>query len=177
LIRLRFERGIELQVTPLHPLFVEGRGWVPALELKPGMLLRSDHGAVLLRAVEPAEPNRDVFNLEVGLEHTYRVSVARIWAHNNSYGSSNFAPGELEAHFAKHQNEWVGRSLTQADYLERARNLLSSDVGGDILGKVRPNGDILRYNVRTNEFAVGKSDGTIRTVFRPADGRAYWLRQ
>jgi pyocin large subunit-like protein len=28
-----------------------------------------------------------------------------------------------------------------------------------------------------HEFAVGAADGTIRTLFRPQDGVAYWLKQ
>jgi pyocin large subunit-like protein len=39
------------------------------------------------------------------------------------------------------------------------------------------NGDLLRYNVRTYEFAVEVADGTIRTLFRPKNGMAYWLQQ
>ena len=82
LLKLRFETGTELEVTPTHRLFAEGSGWVPASELKPGVLLRSDKRAARLAAVEPARPNQRVFNIEVGLEHAYRVSTDRIWAHN-----------------------------------------------------------------------------------------------
>ena len=69
-------------VTPTHPLFVEGSGWVPAGELMPAQLLRRDGGTFELEAVEPAQPNQRVYNIEVGLEHAYRVSQDRIWAHN-----------------------------------------------------------------------------------------------
>ena len=62
----------------------------------------------------------------------------------------------------------------QLDKKTRAQNLLGRDVGGDILGAVRKNGDALRYNARTNEFAVGAADGTIRTLFRPQAGMDYW---
>jgi hypothetical protein len=55
--------------------------------------------------------------------------------------------------------------------------LLSRPVGGEILGAMRPGGDMLRYNVRTNEFAVGAADGTIRTLFRPQEGIEYWFGQ
>lgn len=41
----------------------------------------------------------------------------------------------------------------------------------------RANGDILRYNTRTNEFAVGAQDGTIRTLFRPKDRLNYWNKE
>jgi pyocin large subunit-like protein len=33
------------------------------------------------------------------------------------------------------------------------------------------------YNIRTNEFAVGSSEGTVRTLFRPKDGIHYWNKQ
>lgn len=88
-----------------------------------------------------------------------------------------FADGQLEKHFAKHAAEWGAGNITQARYLRRAQDLLSRQVGGDILGATRSGGDILRYNVRTNEFAVGTAEGAIRTLFRPQEGMAYWLRQ
>jgi hypothetical protein len=89
----------------------------------------------------------------------------------------NFAEGQLEKHFAKHAGEWGAGNITKQGYLKRAQDLLSRQPGGDILGHTRAGGDILRYNARTNEFAVGAADGTIRTLFRPTDGMAYWLRQ
>lgn len=93
------------------------------------------------------------------------------------YAPKGFASSQLEAHFAKHAGEWGAGNITQAGYLKRAQSLLGSEVGGDIAGAARANGDILRYNMRTNEFAVGAADGTIRTLFRPQDGMAYWLNQ
>jgi RHS repeat-associated protein len=88
-----------------------------------------------------------------------------------------FAAGQLESHFAKHAAEWGAGNVTKTAYLKRAQSLLSRAPGGDILGHVRANGDVLRYNVRTNEFVVGTAQGQIRTLFRPADGLQYWLRQ
>lgn len=91
------------------------------------------------------------------------------------FTNANFASGQLEAHFAKHADEWG--AIGQDAYLARARSMLSSDPGGNLAGFVRSNGDVLRYNVRTNEFAVGSSSGVIRTLFRPDDGMDYWLKQ
>ncbi len=91
--------------------------------------------------------------------------------------TGEFRAGELDIHFEKHAAEWGAGNITKTSYLNRARNLLESAPGGDILGHTRPSGDILRYNVRTNEFAVGTADGTIRTMFRPAEGMNYWLKQ
>ncbi|RZJ05554.1 MAG: S-type pyocin family protein [Brevundimonas sp.] len=41
----------------------------------------------------------------------------------------------------------------------------------------RPNGDTLIYQASTNTFAVVKSDGTPRTMFKPDNGLAYWAEQ
>src|SRR5690606_29285829 len=71
----------------------------------------------------------------------------------------NFAEGQLEKHFAKHAGEWGAGNITKQGYLKRAQDLLSRQPGGDILGHTRQGGDILRYNARTNEFAVGAADG------------------
>lgn len=93
------------------------------------------------------------------------------------YIGKGFAQGQLDKHFAKHAAEWGAGNITKPGYLKRAQSLLGRDTGGDILGHVRPNGDVLRYNAATNEFASGAADGTIRTLFRPTDGMAYWLKQ
>jgi YD repeat-containing protein len=94
-----------------------------------------------------------------------------------SWGLADFAPGKLERHFADHAAEWGAGNITNSSYLSRARSLLGSEPSGEILGFTREGGDILRYNTRTNEFAVGSSEGTIRTLFRPEDGIEYWYRQ
>lgn len=93
------------------------------------------------------------------------------------YAAKGFAQGQLDKHFAKHAAEWGTGNITKTGYLKRAQDLLGRDVGSDILGHVRANGDVLRYNAATNEFAAGAADGTIRTLFRPSDGMAYWLKQ
>jgi pyocin large subunit-like protein len=90
------------------------------------------------------------------------------------YVAKGFAQGQLDKHFAKHAAEWGAGNITKTGYLKRAQNLLGRDVGGDILGAVRKSGDVLRYNMRTNEFAVGAADGTIKTLFRPRAGLHYW---
>jgi hypothetical protein len=94
-----------------------------------------------------------------------------------SWSTAGFRSGQLDAHFAKHAGEWGAGNITKSGYLGRARSLLGSKPDGNILGHTRSNGDILRFNSRTGEFASGASDGTIRTLFRPKDGSDYWARQ
>jgi pyocin large subunit-like protein len=96
---------------------------------------------------------------------------------NKSYVTSvkatDFAPGQLEAHYSKHGYQ-LGNS-TQGQYLENARELLNAAAGNDILEKTRPNGDILHYRVSTGEFAVMAGDGRIKTYFKT--DYQYWSRQ
>jgi hypothetical protein len=91
------------------------------------------------------------------------------------FTNGNFAPGKLESHYLKHADEYGAIGIDA--YLARARSLLSTDVGNGIRGFTRANGDTVRFNVRTGEFAAGAPDGTIRTLFRPDDGLAYYLKQ
>ncbi|MBO8172923.1 MAG: hypothetical protein H0Z33_13670 [Bacillaceae bacterium] len=64
-------------------------------------------------------------------------------------------------------------NITKDQYLQGARNLVSSTPGGNILTKTRTNGDKLVYNKATNEFGVVSKDGVLRTYFKPKDGIDY----
>lgn len=87
--------------------------------------------------------------------------------------AGNFASGQLEAHYLKHGDQFG--QITQEQYLQGARALLDAPAGGDVLEKIRPNGDIKRFRVSTGEFAVMTKRGRIRTYFKTDYG--YWLRQ
>ncbi|HMA95105.1 MAG TPA: RHS repeat-associated core domain-containing protein [Polyangiaceae bacterium] len=83
LLRLTLANGTEpLVLTPGHLLYVEGRGWTAARDVVDGDVLRSDSGPADVESVESVEAGRAVYNVEVAREHTYRVSTARVWAHN-----------------------------------------------------------------------------------------------
>ena len=85
----------------------------------------------------------------------------------------DFAPGQLEAHFQKHGQQFGVITIDQ--YLQQARTLLDAPPGNDVLEKIRPNGDILHYRVSRGEFAVMTPRGRIRTYFK-TDTR-YWMKQ
>lgn len=87
--------------------------------------------------------------------------------------AGDFAPGQLEAHYLKHGNQFG--NISQEEYLENARALLNAAPSNDILEKTRSDGDILRYRVSTGEFGVIARNGRILTYFK-ADYR-YWQRQ
>ncbi len=79
----------------------------------------------------------------------------------------------LSSHFAKHGAR-LGASSTD-EYLAGANRLFQG--GSEIQTFVRGNGDTLFYNPSTNEIAVLRPDGYMRTYFAPDDGILYWLQQ
>ena len=85
--------------------------------------------------------------------------------------AGDFAPGQLEAHYLKHGDQFPG--TTQEQYLQGAQALLDAEPRGDVLEKIRPNGDIEHFRVSTGEFAVMTKRGRIRTYYKADYG--YWL--
>ena len=91
-------------------------------------------------------------------------------------GWSGFASNEkLEAHFEKHGAEFGAG--TPGEYAARAKGFMEGPKGPGVLEKLRPNGDVVRYNPATNEFGVKTRGGIIRTYFKPMAGRSYFDAQ
>ncbi|MGP1352916.1 MAG: RHS repeat-associated core domain-containing protein, partial [Parasphingopyxis sp.] len=72
-------------------------------------------------------------------------------------------------HFARH-GERLGVS-TATEYQQAASTFLTGRPGRGVLQTTRANGDIRRFDPRTNEFGVITERGTIRTYFRPDPAR------
>lgn len=78
---LTTDRGV-LRLTDEHPLWVQGKGWTEAAEVKEDDVVAGEHGDSLVqsnRAV--AEPLR-VYNFSVALTTNYFVGDAGMWVHN-----------------------------------------------------------------------------------------------
>ena len=84
-LRITTDRG-ELVATAAHPLYAQGRGFVPAGDLRPGDVLRDADGpAARVIRVRPAGRARTVHNIEVNTTHAYYVATTTAtWtlAHN-----------------------------------------------------------------------------------------------
>jgi hypothetical protein len=72
---------------------------------------------------------------------------------------------QLQDHFDRHGGDFG--ATTPAEYEQQADRFLNDPPGEGVLEKVRPNGDVVRYNPVTDEFGVTQPDGTIRTYFKP----------
>ncbi|WP_291366431.1 hemagglutinin repeat-containing protein [Acetobacter sp. UBA5411] len=87
-----------LGVTPAHPFYVKGRGWIQAGSLHPGDPLltdatgekKADELHVSAITVRPARA--DTYNFEVTQTHTYFVGNLRAWVHNSCAQNPERAP-------------------------------------------------------------------------------------
>jgi hypothetical protein len=84
---LHLASGQVIRTTAEHPFYVDGRGWVPAGELRPGDLLVSHDGQrVAVAELYDTGTYERVYNLAIRSFHTYFVCdetwPCSVWAHN-----------------------------------------------------------------------------------------------
>jgi tetratricopeptide (TPR) repeat protein len=89
-------RRVELEndaiiCTGIHRLWVAGRGWVMARELKPNDQLRTTAGLTKVVSVR-ADAEQPVFNLRIAEAHSFFVGRAAVLAHDNSDYKSALTP-------------------------------------------------------------------------------------
>ncbi len=82
----------------------------------------------------------------------------------NKFNFSN--EKKFDKHFDKHvikQGEFG--NITKDDYLKLANEFIDSS-GKNVLSRTASNGDILKFNTKTNEFSIVTKDGVIRTYHK-----------
>lgn len=82
---------------------------------------------------------------------------------------------KFRKHVEKHGHEY--NNISAEEYLKTARELLSADLNKDIDGFKSKDGFIFKYNKSTNDFALGRADGKISTLFKPEKAMTYWQEQ
>lgn len=115
----------ELWVTPEHPFFVDGRGFIRAGHLWPGALVDGIADRPLrVVAVEERPERADVYNLEVEALHTYFAGRLGALVHNAypppgeepvSFGQLQMTVSQLE----QAKREWMQKVDTTADDLRK----------------------------------------------------------
>lgn len=69
----------------------------------------------------------------------------------------------LAGHFSDHGKEL--KCKTEDEYLEKAKDFISKECGGDIDGYITKYGEVCRFNIKTGEYGKGIPGGIIRTYF------------
>lgn len=95
---------------------------------------------------------------------------------NRKWLESNFSTEKkFNKHIEKHLEEYG--DIAPEEYLNLARKLLSEPLNDDVEGFISKEGFLFKYRKSTNDFAMGRPDGKISTLFKPKDGYEYWLQQ
>lgn len=73
--------------TEEHPFYVNGVGWIPAKDLRPGYrVFSATQGSIEISSGKLSERSSTVYNFEVEDFHTYFVGEVGLWVHNNPCG-------------------------------------------------------------------------------------------
>jgi pyocin large subunit-like protein len=88
-----------------------------------------------------------------------------------------FPEGLLQEDYGRHRNEFKNKNMTEAEYGNKAKKLLNSEIGGAILGFTSEKGRIYRYNKDENEFGICEPDGNVACFYKPTGGIDYWRKQ
>lgn len=78
------------------------------------------------------------------------------------FANEQKAKSHFESHVVK-DNANLYKGMTQEQYIEHARTLLSKPCGGDIDGYKTKDGKVVRFNRATGEYAAGFPDGHLKT--------------
>lgn len=86
-----------------------------------------------------------------------------------------YSDKSLNNHFLKHSSDYPDFNVKE--YLNRAIELLNSDISDVVLGFDSEDGFVYRYDIITNDLVIGKKDKYISTLFKPERGRDYYNEQ
>jgi hypothetical protein len=131
--------------TASHPFWsLDRNDWVAAGDLKPGEKLRTLDGSAAVKSVVPRPGTETVYNLEVHKDHTFFVSDAKLWVHNNCAKLRPIHPrSTLMSGSNKHSWDfWSGKSTD-----EIVESLVPRPGYAEGL-KVKPDGRVMQGNTR-----------------------------
>lgn len=75
------------------------------------------------------------------------------------------SPARLEDHAARHGLAEMGFA-TKEEYQQKGIDFLKQPCGGDVIGYARPDGVVVRFNIKTTEYATGVPGGPLKTYMK-----------
>jgi Flp pilus assembly pilin Flp len=132
-----------IAVTPEHPFWVDGSGWVAASELNGAPLSATNGGTPLGSAVESWSEPTTVYNLEVEGQHSFFVGHSHVLVHNTckyqpqSYRDWKKDPTKPAGTQVNHLNQDAvygtkkGGKIPHADGVSSPLTGSTNDIGGE----------------------------------------------
>ena len=85
-------RSEHLTVTPEHPFYAEGRGFLTVSQLELGMHVTTASGTATVASLKQLPTKITVYNFEVEDAHTYFVGHTAAWVHNTCNRPPDLTP-------------------------------------------------------------------------------------
>ena len=167
-------KGQIVRTTPGHEFYAWGKGWVPACELQPGDLLRSeDNRFAAVEDICDGGYEEGVYNCRVESFHTYFVGGEdwgfSVWAHNSCTPARQLAKNKKNGKLAEIFAEAFYRGIEGIQVI--GTNFFVNTTEGrrfiDIL--VRVNGKLVAIEVKSGN-AVRSASQIARDVAMARDG-------
>jgi len=140
---------------------VASRNHAPMTDLTPGAGLAAPDRPAASQQAPAIDPRT---------QPVRQVDGRPVWAPNRRLTADEAALANFERNGAD-----FGVGSVDA-WITRVHDFVESPPRG-VQRLTRTNGDVLLYDPAGNVFAVVTADGAPRTMFRPAEGAAYWEQQ
>ena len=140
-VRLQTEDGVTaLRLTPEHPAYVDGKGWVPAGALVAGDEILDYDGNTPLTVISVSRENTTerVYNFEVDGTHTYFAGDVGAWVHNGR--GSAFKALFNHKNTSRAHKGWIQQELNRGRTFSNVRTPPACDLGHP-LGKPKNKGN------------------------------------
>ena len=134
-------------------------------------LIKSDKLATILNKIDNVDDTGKMsddtakeISDDIDVEIRSNAYITEGGSNCNKFNFSN--EKKLDKHFEKHvikQGEFG--DITKDEYLKLANDFIGSS-GKNVLSRTASNGDILKFNIETNEFSIVTKEGVIRTYHK-----------
>ncbi len=164
---------------------VPGMGPAPEPEEKPDAPEEANRGTIAVDGAPRGNRNAAGPHRKNGAVNAGNTAGGKIRGVNdlspsgvNTFTARGFANKQkLKNHWQNgrtHREEYP-EFKTAEEYEAAALKLLETPCGGDIAGHLDKDGNVIRYNRKTNDFAKGHPDRGVISMFKPIFGEKYYL--
>ncbi len=142
----------DIKTTAYHPVYVEGQGWVTAINLREGDAIETVDGIACITKIvkERHEEPVPVHNFHVKDWASYFVGKVRIYVHN---GKPKDHGGHKPSNKPYKNNKEANRQAQKQGYKD------AHDLKADYVGKPNVSKYDMKYDTQTKEIYLESKDG------------------
>ena len=159
----------EEMVNTLGQDAADDEGWITMN----GCRVKLDENGTIIAGAGGKFNGKKVSDIKKSTQQNAKNATSQYKTKADAIGSNTFSQGfskrNLDIHYSQHKEEFPG--LTKTQYAEKAKALIEQPVGGDILGHVKANGRLVRFDSRDDTYVSGHPDVGIATMMKLNGGK------